>query len=324
MHNVLMPHGNLLSVFECERILNLLYPNGVWCGLNWKVIPSFQVDCPAYFRLRDELLPNALKSAQVSAPLLGDALDGIFQWIFSHTNNHLWKYNDRLSNEDVLALLHALIDPLFNPTLYLSQHKKATGRWPANVIFDEEAAKMLDEQSGVSKSPPVGSMGGGSNSHAVFGEYAGKRHENGFGDSGGASRFFYCAKTSSRERNEGLEGMPDKEGRPLGISNWEGQTNGSGNVMGKSSPQKNNHPTVKPLRLMRYLITLIMPPKDGILLDPFAGSGSTIIAAHQLGVKAIGIEKQAEYVEIAKKRLEYYKSFQDEKEPDLFDKAMNQ
>ena len=89
-------------------------------------------------------------------------------------------------------------------------------------------------------------------------------------------------------------------------------------------PSKNNHPTVKPLKLMRYLITLIMPPKDGILLDPFAGSGSTIIAAHQLGVKAIGIEKQAEYVEIANKRLEYYKSFKEEKEPDLFDKAMNQ
>ena len=78
--------------------------------------------------------------------------------------------------------------------------KPQQGRWPANVIFDEEAAKMLDEQSGLSKSPPIGSMGGGSNSHAVFGEYAGKRHENGFGDSGGASRFFYCAKTSSRER----------------------------------------------------------------------------------------------------------------------------
>ena len=73
---------------------------------------------------------------------------------------------------------------------------------------------------------------------------------------------------------------------------------------------------------MRYLITLIMPPKDGILLDPFAGSGSTIIAAHQLGVKAIGIEKQAEYVEIASKRLEYYKNLKDEKDPDLFDKAI--
>ena len=87
---------------------------------------------------------------------------------------------------------------------------------------------------------------------------------------------------------------------------------------------KNNHPTVKPLKLMKYLITLVMPPKDGILLDPFAGSGSTILAAHQLGVKAIGIEKQAEYVEIASKRIEYYKNLKEVKDPDLFDQAINQ
>jgi site-specific DNA-methyltransferase (adenine-specific) len=132
------------------------------------------------------------------------------------------------------------------------------------------------------------------------------------------SRFIYCAKTSSRERNEGLEGMPLVEG---------GFKNDSGRGIARDKPYepvkyKNNHPTVKPLKLMRYLITLVMPPKDGILLDPFAGSGSTIIAAHQLGVKAIGIEKQAEYVEIAKKRLQYYKDFKDDVEPDLFEKVM--
>lgn len=156
------------------------------------------------------------------------------------------------------------------------------GRWPANVIFDEEAAKMLDEQQ-----------------EAV-------------------SRFFYCAKTSSRERNEGLDGLPDVPGG----SNVKGYTLDVANGNDRNKPTKNHHPTVKPLKLMRYLITLIMPPKDGILLDPFAGSGSTIIAAHQLGVKAIGIEKQAEYVQIARKRLEYYKQFKDEIEPDLFDKVI--
>lgn len=162
------------------------------------------------------------------------------------------------------------------------------GRWPANVMFDEEAAALLDEQSGFNP-----------------------------------SRFFYCAKTSRKERNDGLEGMPqqpirheDRRPNSHDIFNTEGCGRNTDN-----KPQKNNHPTVKPLKLMRYLITLIMPPKDGILLDPFAGSGSTIIAAHQLGVKAIGIEKQAEYVEIANKRLEYYKNLKDEKEPDLFDQA---
>ena len=110
--------------------------------------------------------------------------------------------------------------------------------------------------------------------------------------------------------------MADKPTHRLGAGIGEGKDPNAAAI------DKNNHPTVKPLKLMRYLITLIMPPKDGILLDPFAGSGSTIIAAHQLGVKAIGIEKQAEYVEIASKRLEYYKNLKDEKDPDLFDTAI--
>ena len=199
---------------------------------------------------------------------------------------------------------------------------KGKGRWPANVIFDEEAAKMLDEQSGVSKSPS-GIVKGAGRSGGIMGKTTEHHFQQGHGDSGGASRFFYCAKTSSRERNEGLEELPTRQTVGGG-----GLNNTEDDVCGKygsiKAPAKNNHPTVKPLKLMRYLITLIMPPKDGILLDPFAGSGSTIIAAHQLGVKAIGIEKQAEYVEIANKRLEYYKSFKDEKEPDLFDRAINQ
>jgi DNA modification methylase len=138
------------------------------------------------------------------------------------------------------------------------------GRWPSNVILDEEAGEIL----------------------------------------GSPSRFFYCSKTSSRERNEGLEGLPDRQTIGGG-----GTNNTEDDVCGKygsiKAVAKNHHPTVKPLSLMKYLITLIMPPKDGILLDPFAGSGSTILAAHQLGIKALGIEKNAEYCEIAKKRLEF-------------------
>ena len=68
---------------------------------------------------------------------------------------------------------------------------------------------------------------------------------------------------------------------------------------------KNNHPTVKPLKLMEYLIKLVMPPKDGILLDPFAGSGTTILAAKRLGFSAIGIEKQEDYLKIAQARLDH-------------------
>lgn len=146
------------------------------------------------------------------------------------------------------------------------------GRWPTNVIFDEEAGRMLDEQSGTTKSsnkqrnnaPSLNTcMSGANTGHVSYGH----------SDFGGASRFFYCAKTSSRERNEGL------------------------------GDKKSTHPTVKPLKLMEYLIRLVMPPSNGILLDPFAGSGSTILAAKRLGFDAIGIEKQEEYCEIARARI---------------------
>jgi DNA modification methylase len=269
LRNALCLNGNLLSAYECEMILNLLYPNGVWCGLNWKAIPSFQVDCPAYSRLRDELIPSVLKNAQVSAPLLGDALDDIYHWIFSHTNNHLWRCNDLLSIEDVSALLHALIDPLFNPTLYLHQQKKSIGRWPANLLLDEVAAEMLDEQSGHLTSGSNCKRKKPHSSNALHPLGILNKEEISYGDSGGASRFFYCAKASPSERGE-----------------------------------CNNHPTVKPLKLMEYLIKLVMPSQDGILLDPFAGSGTTILAAKNLGYNAIGIEKDETYCEIARMRLE--------------------
>jgi DNA modification methylase len=162
------------------------------------------------------------------------------------------------------------------------------GRWPANVIFDEESSKQLDSMTGFE-----------------------------------ASRFFYCAKASSSERNEGLESFIDKKMTYMATSNGTGNPSITTDDQGKerdrfSSIKKNNHPTVKPLKLMQYLIKLVMPPKDGVLLDPFAGSGTTILAAHQLGLKAIGIEKSAEYCEIARARIENYKP-DDNKELDLFD-----
>ena len=119
---------------------------------------------------------------------------------------------------------------------------------------------------------------------------------------GSAARFFYCAKASKAERNMGCEGLPITGNRPLGISSWENQTNGSGNVMGKSEPMQNHHPTVKPLALMRYLVRLVTPP-NGTVLDPFLGSGTTAIAAIQEGFDWIGVEREAEYCDIAEARI---------------------
>lgn len=155
-----------------------------------------------------------------------------------------------------------------------SRIPETLGRWPSNCIFDEEASKMLDEQSGVSKSvirPPsaIAPTGNG----ITHGKMAAIATERGFADSGGASRFFYCAKSSKSERSRGINGVV------------------------------NSHPCVKPQKLMEYLVRLITPP-GGTVLDPFMGSGSTGVACKKLGFEFIGIEMNEEYVEIAKKRCE--------------------
>lgn len=127
----------------------------------------------------------------------------------------------------------------FNPYDY----DGSLGRWPTNIILDEEAAQMLDECGGLMPN---------------------KEHD----DKGGTSRFFYCAKASPSERKEGF------------------------------------HPTVKPLKLMKYLITLVTPNDNNLMLDPFAGSGTTLVAAKELGIDCVGIEKEETYIEIIKRRTQ--------------------
>ncbi len=117
----------------------------------------------------------------------------------------------------------------------------------------------------------------------------------------GASRFFYVAKASRSERNAGLDGFEERESatynhRPSGDFH---QTLGN-----KETPtmRKNIHPTVKPVALMAYLISLVTP-KGGVVLDPFLGSGTTAVAAIQEGVDWIGCEREPEYVAIIEARI---------------------
>jgi site-specific DNA-methyltransferase (adenine-specific) len=120
-----------------------------------------------------------------------------------------------------------------------------------------------------------------------------------------AQRFFYCAKASRSERNAGLEGMPIKQTVGGG-----GMNNTPDDVCGKygsiKAPAQNHHPTVKPIELMRYLVRLTKTPTGGIVLDPFMGSGTTGIACELEGRDFIGIEREAEYVEITEKRIAHY------------------
>lgn len=131
------------------------------------------------------------------------------------------------------------------------------GRWPANIILDEEAGAIMDEQSGERpgcKSPssakPESKFRPGQGNYMPQGTI----HP----DTGGASRFFYCAKTSKSER------------------------------MGSK------HPTIKPLKLIEYLIKLTCPPENAKILDPFIGSGTTGIICEKLGIKYVGIDLECE------------------------------
>jgi hypothetical protein len=145
------------------------------------------------------------------------------------------------------------------------EYSGASARWPANLIHDGSdevtglfpvvKAGVAGKRTGTSKIGAIGVAG--------YGEQWG-----GYGDTGSAARFFYCAKASRSDRGEG-----------------------------------NGHPTVKPTDLMRYLCRLVTPP-GGLVLDPFAGSGSTGKAAVMEGFRFVGIEREAEYVEIARARID--------------------
>lgn len=173
------------------------------------------------------------------------------------------------------------------------------GRFPSNIILDEEAGKMLDEQSGVSKSTG-GRIGKKDKSNINFGPSGNYRKgDPGYGDKGGASRFFYCAKASKKERDMGCE---DLSFNTKGFRPGEGL--GGQQI---SMIRKNSHPTVKPLSLLKYLCTLTKTPTGGIVLDPFMGSGTTGIACKITMRDFIGIELEPEYFKIAEARINNFK-----------------
>lgn len=186
------------------------------------------------------------------------------------------------------------------------------GRFPANIIFDEESAVILDEQSGTSTSKGGQSF---SKTSDIYGEYANDRTIKGCGylDKGGASRFFYVVKANKKERDLGCDALQEKPMRyednssnSLEIfSNQYTESSGNPTGRGQTSPKRNNHPTVKPIKLMEYLIKLVT--REGqIVLDPFLGSGTTAIACINLKREWLGIEREPEYIEIAQARINHF------------------
>ena len=204
-----------------------------------------------------------------------------------------------------------------------SPSANSQGRFPSNFIMthhedcedwncvDDCPIKILDEQSGITESKK--NERGNVIDNNVYGKY--KEQDDtlrGHNDKGGASRFFYVAKASQWERNYGLDGFEEKnsassEFRP---NHLEKSLNGeSGNPYGRWKPLKNIHPTIKPIKLMQYLIRLVTQP-NGIVLDAFAGSGTTGIACKIDGFEFVGLELSEEFTAIANQRI---KSFNEEK-----------
>ena len=180
-----------------------------------------------------------------------------------------------------------------------------TGRWPANVILDPYTAELLDEQSGIRQAGAFPKKADRT-TNQIFKYGLEERDERVNLDSGGASRFFYVAKASKRDRNEGLEELEDYESAhaKLGINSDAGLEARGRNPENQPRTAKNFHPTVKPTTLMRYLVKLVTPP-NGTVLDPFTGSGSTGKAAILEGFDFIGIELTEEYLPIIEGRLAY-------------------
>ena len=181
-----------------------------------------------------------------------------------------------------------------------------TGRFPANLIHDgsDEVVELFP------MTHPAGNKEPSPADKGMFG-VGRMAFRDTYGDDGrSASRFFYCAKASRAERNAGLEGMEAqrKAGAEFRPNHMEKAMNGEdGNPYGRWGMTQNNHPTVKPIELMRYLVRLTKTPTGGIVLDPFMGSGSTGCACVLEGREFIGIEREPEYVEIAEKRIAHYR-----------------
>lgn len=181
--------------------------------------------------------------------------------------------NSRIGTEQIKSPQNK--DP-FKNNIYQHHYIINEGRWPANIILDEEAGEVLDQQSGIKngngevKIQKIKKYGGSS-----FGLTDGRKtlpqfnevERPQYNDKGGASRFFYCPKANKKDRED-----------------------------------MNNHPTVKPTDLMLYLIKLVTPV-GGTVLEPFMGSGSTGKACVRGGFDFIGIEKEEEYYNISKARI---------------------
>lgn len=232
-------------------------------------------------------------------PLIGTVAENVLQYGTGGLNID----GCRISTTEALSAGSRLLGDgikygLCKPSTEYEQNPN--GRWPANVIHDgsDEVLAAFPDSPG-----QQGNLSGHSKdrlSKGIFGDMKAARDAVARLDSGSAARFFYCAKATQEDRNEGCGDLPlrvsDDVHKRLRTELDDPRRHGV-------TPRQNNHPTVKPTDLMRYLCRLVTPP-GGIVLDPFCGSGSTGKAAMLEGFRFIGIELSVDYCELAQRRIE--------------------
>lgn len=223
---------------------------------------------------------TALKPAFEPIIIAMKPIDGTFvNNALIHGVAGMWIDGGRIPTQEYLGRPKGQEVNAYNRSLYKEKMlgqitSEPDGRWPSNVILDETSAELLDQQTGIQKGGFVRNRTDGARPFENDGKDTGYETVAEISEpDGGASRFFYCAKASKKERNAGVE--------------------------------KNTHATVKPLALMEYLCKLTRTPTGGIVLDPFMGSGTTGMACVNTGRDFIGIELVEEHFEIAKRRIEY-------------------
>lgn len=246
-------------------------------------------------------------------PLTGTVAENVLQWGTGGINVDGCRVGVRNSNESgwsktgsKASANRAMSGPNYDR---LAKDEAGTGRFPANFIHDgsDEVMELFPETTSGAMTREVDEYIGDS----VTGFLRGKSGpSNQRADSGSAARFFYCAKASKSDRDEGLESLENKlKLNQMRSANGTGEKNFEGGFPDVIA--KNHHPTVKPTSLLKYLCRLVTPP-NGIIYDPFSGSGSTGKAAILEGFNFIGSELDAEYTIIANARIQYAIANKDE------------
>lgn len=172
------------------------------------------------------------------------------------------------------------------------------GRWPANVLHDGSPEVLAHFPEAPGARGDVRGDEPSSKTSGIFNKFNARLGAEARGDEGSAARFFYCAKASREDREDGLAHLPK---RPLFWSSGE-QSPGTFQSAGTDKSARNNHPNVKPTDLMQWLCRLVTPP-GGTVLDPFMGSGSTGRGAFLENFHFVGIEREAEWLPIAEARI---------------------